>query len=234
MLIAVPIFAQGEDPTLKIIIGLVFAGIWVLAQVAGAWNERQKKKQRRQQTGQVELPGDVIVPMPAPGRQRTRSENTREGISRGDMTGHETSRPSANRTSPPPRSQPPRSQAPRVPPTAKRPPRRPPPPPVQRRPDIPTHKSLPGSLSGSLQNPLSAMSQQDNFADEAAAASAISKVPIATSNSGIPQSSLRIRSLLRPRNLRKEFILTEILQPPVAMRPSNVLHNSSTMNHRGE
>jgi len=196
------ILAQGEDPTLKIIIGVVFAGIWILAQVLSAWNERQKKKQRQQKTGQTDLPSDVIVPIPAPRREKPAQSSRRNQA--------------PPRTQAPPRNQPPaRSQPPRIPQQARQqanlPPRRTaPPPPMQKpRPVAQESQSTPA---------MSAKRQQAQVAAEDLAEASGSSAPVATSSSGIPQSSARIRSLLRPRNLRKEFILTEILQPPVGIR----------------
>ena len=172
--------AQQEDPTLKIIIGVLFAGIWIFTQVLAAWNERQKKKQR-QQNRQIELPPDVIVP---PSRQQPPPRRvppvSAEQAKREKRIEQRPLRQQKQRTGPPPR--PKILQAP--PPQQPRPPARP------------------------------AQAQQV-FRQPVAVESAAEETPTATK---MPAGSLRLRTLLRPKNLRKEFILTEILQPPVSVR----------------
>jgi len=170
-------FLAESDPTVKIVIGVVFAGIWVLSQVASAWSERRKKQQQQ------------VPPPPRPAR-----------APRGVPTGG----PMPQRAPQQPR--PPHSVAP----------------PPLRRGSVP--QSVPQSVprrQAPARTVPSAQQTATTIQENAAAVKADAHVyrTKQSSPSEGPTRRDRLKSILRPRNLRKEFILTEILQPPISVRP---------------
>lgn len=116
---------------------------------------------------------------------------------------------------PPDRPEPVRESRPPRPPRGERPP--------VRQPSTPktTSRRRPPPLQSSV-GPVTAM-EPPAYEHELYTAQAyhtkLEKRETAKAES--PDSLARVRTLLRPRNLRKEYILTEILQPPVALRPAS-------------
>ncbi|HEX8323017.1 MAG TPA: hypothetical protein VF595_03810 [Tepidisphaeraceae bacterium] len=161
------ILAAGDDPTVKIVIGVVVAAIWIISQVIGALTKKPD-----QQRPPSRLPPTAGRPPDMPQRQ-----------------------PPMGRTNVP-RSQPP------VPPRIKRQK----PPPVRQQPQTVQSRPAPAALPTA-----------QPFTRRAPLADAPSPKPAAAA--GIPRRQM-LNALLKVRNLRKAYILAEVLQPPVALRPA--------------
>lgn len=108
----------------------------------------------------------------------------------------------------PPRGEPPGVPRPQREPRPPRPPRSVPPP----------RQSMPQSVSRRQQSQ-SGPPPLEQVTNLRAAVAPVYRAKESTETDG-PTRRDRLKSILRPRNLRKEFILTEILQPPISVRPS--------------
>ena len=174
MSIGLPILAEGgEDPTVKIIIGVVVAAFGVIGQIIGAITKKPDKslppsKPRARPT----------VALPAPMQQRTEMRPV-------EVTQQVRQRPPQIRQ---PKQQMPKQQARRQPP------------PIRRQAVQPVAASLPIN-----RQPVVARSNE---------------VVAPAAAKGMPQRDM-IEALLKPKNLRKAYMLTELLQPPVALRPDH-------------
>lgn len=147
--------AGGEDPTVKIIIGVVVAVFWVIAQVAGALGKKEDKS--------LPLPSEQ-PPQPRPPRQTPRPDRVPPVQRR--------QKPQPPRRQPPPIRQQPAYEAP----------------PVARQRVMETVSEIERKASQSPAKPGS-----------------------------LPRRQM-INALLRPQNLRRAFVVNELLQPPVALR----------------
>ncbi len=162
--------ASDSEPTLKIIIGLIAAGIWVIAQIASAVGKKKDKSRVPEQ--------EIIV-----------------DVSRSDQA-------PPRRTQQVPHQQRPGKQRPE---------------PNQRRQRAGQYQDQ--QQVRVPQPPPLQQQQQRRQMPEASR-------PVARLEPAVPHASPlqigkrdRLRTLLRPKNLQKEFLLTEILQPPIALRP---------------
>ena len=138
---AIPLFAELENATLKVVVGVIVAVVWLAAQVAGSLAKKQPKR-----------------PVP-PGR-----------------------------TSPPAR--PPRVTQRTAPPRVNRPA----PKPAALRPTPPVVRTVQARPSA-----------------------------VPPTAKPLPRQQM-VSVLLRPRNLKKAFVLTEVLGTPVSLREDNARH----------
>jgi hypothetical protein len=185
------IFAQSEgDPTIKIVLAVVAGIIWVVAQAASAWKDRQKsspppvpRREPRAEPPTVGYPqgyqqqrqGPPQLPRPVPQQRRPMQDTPRPQSQQGQRTGQKRSNKKAEQAR--------RRAAEELQRMTRE---APPPPPVTRVP----------------------------VRHEAYAEAVAETVKVEQS----PSTGQRVRALLRPKNLRKEFILTEVLQKPISMR----------------
>lgn len=182
-----------EDPVMKLVIGLVVAGIWVVFQIAGAMPKKPDKR-RPPSTMQLpprtnELPPRALEP---PARRHPDLPGPRRGVltqsgrpaptvrNRPDVRPPLWNRPPVKA---PPLPQPLPKPARAMPPT----PTAPRPAPVVRRPAV------------------------------APVQAAVAQAPAAAAPDRLPRKEF-LDALLKPRNLKKAYLLAEILQPPVALR----------------
>jgi type IV secretory pathway VirB10-like protein len=169
------ILAQEESSTLKVIIGIVFAGIWIIAQILSSVGKK-KEKPPPQADYPIELPRDSMpVPVPAPPPRQQRPVKQR--VETKQRQREQQRRPQSGPTPPPLVQQTTRQSQ------------------QQRRAEEPVGPVDPHSpiLAGAV------------------GSKGAGKTSIKRSD--------RLRALLRPGNLRKEYILTELFQPPVSQRP---------------
>ena len=155
--------ASGDDPTVKLIIGVAIAAFWIIAQVIGSLTKKPDKtlppsRNRPQPT--TNLPPVLQRPVPTP------------------------------RSTVPPAKRPPPMRPQRTGPPL-------------RAPDV---RRLPAK-------PLAAAPPMPRPAPATRAALTQSAPAVQP----MQQREL-LGALLRPRNLRKAFVLTELIQPPVALR----------------
>ncbi len=202
-----PILAADDGGDLiRLLVGAAFVVFWILVGLAS--NAKKKKPGQQQDGGKSwedmlrELTG---VEMPKPQEPEPPPLPPRQQM------------PPA----PPP--QPPRPQRQRPKPEARRPvPKRPapkPPRPVSVAPPLPqTHAvSEPAqTVESTALSAGTAFARHSDIADT----EITSETKSATSSAKTPLASARaISGWLNPGTLRSQFILTEILQPPLAMRP---------------
>jgi hypothetical protein len=169
-----------SDPTLKIVIGLIFAGIWVVAQILSALGKNKEKTRAPDANYPAGLPPEAPLPPPRPARQTPRPVKKRvETKQRQRLDRQQTQRveQQVERMHPPQRSM--QVPAGRVPPL----------PPAQQPSSQPVERVI-----------------------------GLVAKPVARATPKGPTSAQRLTAILRPKNLRKEFILTELLQPPLALR----------------
>ncbi|MGN6627145.1 MAG: hypothetical protein ACTHLN_11060 [Tepidisphaeraceae bacterium] len=178
-----------EDPVLKLVIGLVVAGIWVVLQIAGAMS---KKPDKRRPPSTLQLPPRTMEP---PARRHPDLPGPRRGV----LT-------QSGRPAPTVRNRPDvRPPLVKPPPVMRAPVKAPPlPQPVRAMPPAPT-AARPAPV---VRRPAVAPTP-----------AAVTKAPAAAATDRLPRKQF-LDALLKPRNLRKAYLLAEILQPPVALRDS--------------
>lgn len=203
------ILAQNDDgggTTLKIIIGLVFAGIWVVSQIITAMGK--KKDQTSPEDYPVVLPPEAPVPQRSPPpRQAPPRRNPDRPVSERPAP---VQYPSPRVEAPPVKHRRETHQRQRQ--QAKRPPPPPSAPPPRREEPVIRVPERIASFEPATPSAARAMPQSAQTAG--AGMTAARRSP-----ADGPNATQRLRAILRPKNLRKEFILTEILQPPLATRP---------------
>lgn len=167
------ILAQDDSSTLKVIIGIVFAGIWIIAQILSSVGKKKEKPPQ-----QADYPIDITpdtMPAPVPPRQQRPVKHRVETHQR--QRAQQQQRRAETAAVPPPLVQTARQSQ------------------QQRRVDGPVAPVDPNSPI--LANAVGTKS---------------------SSRTAVTRAD-RLRALLRPGNLRKEYILTEVFQPPISQRP---------------
>jgi hypothetical protein len=183
---------------IKFVFGAIVVGIWIISALASAVAKKHEKERRQRVREQIEM--QQSQPMPPP-RMPPRAPAT----------------PRAQRM--PPAQRIPPSQ--RVPSTARRQP-----PPIPRQPARPVQRtaapkqrritsppSAPFAGTTRLQAQPLAPATQPVAQTEISTVATIRKRPPATATASA------VARWLNPHTLRQQFILTEILQPPLALRP---------------
>jgi hypothetical protein len=66
MALSLPLLAQNEDPTMKIVIGLAFAAFWIVAQILAALGKNKEKANRRTNEPLAEAPSPSPPPLRVP------------------------------------------------------------------------------------------------------------------------------------------------------------------------
>jgi hypothetical protein len=190
------ILAATESDLPKIIFGLIFFVIWALSALVSWLNKKQQEAKRERVRQEIERATRRGAPQPVRQQPQRRREPARiaEGIAQRFPDVLLPPSP----PSPPPRI--PQSQERRpVPPT---PVRRPPKQPQSRR-----HVSV-------APPPLPAL-----FLESAPAQPYVNITQPAARAQAPTVDAKAVRHWLSPATLRHQFILTEILQPPLALRP---------------
>lgn len=177
------------DSGVKALVGIVIAAFWLMSQVLGS---KTRKPDRRLPPAPMP-PGPLPqAPPTLPGRLRKPSPASRTMPTRNVGTG----RANVGRRGGPMYERPPAMPARSAP----LPTRAVTAPPVQRRPDLtPEYHGIAAPISRSLRD------------------TSDGKKAAAPTTGPLPRGEF-IAALLQPRNLRKAYILNEILQPPVSMR----------------
>lgn len=178
----------------KLIFGLIFFVIWVLSALVSWLNKKQQEARRQRMREELERRSRYAQTPPPPPRQRA-PQRISEGIAQ-------------------------RFPDVLLPPS---PPPAPPPPPPHRRPApappkpslrVPTSQQRrPAPVLPSLPSMSVAPAQPYVNITEAAARPKPSTV-----------DAVAVKKWLNPATLRHQFILTEILQPPLALRPDRTDH----------
>ncbi|HEV2296639.1 MAG TPA: hypothetical protein VGR35_22540 [Tepidisphaeraceae bacterium] len=192
------ILAQEGSDLPKYIFGLIFFVIWVLSAFVSWINKRQQEAKRQRLREELERAsryGRTPAPEPPPTPPRPAPQRISEGIA---QRFPEVMLPPAP---PPMRQQPPPQQRRPIPPKPQQSVRRPMKQPKPRRPVLTALPPLPALEEVAPTTPYV------NITQPAARAK-----PPTVDATGIKQ-------WMTPATLRHQFILTEILQPPLAMRP---------------
>jgi hypothetical protein len=189
------ILAAGDDGVGKVLFGLIFLVLWgvsaIMTQVS-----KQKEKQRRDRL-RMELERQasappILPPLPAPRRQSPIIVPPIPAPRPGSPTLRQPKVPHAvTAQRPQPQASPKRKIFPKL-----KIPRRPPPQPAQPARRMPVEPLRPSTIVAAP-----------------VAVSALTPSPRPTS-----ATASTLRAWLRPNTLRQQFILTEVLQPPVGLR----------------
>ena len=194
------------DPTFKIIIGVLFFVIWIVTQVVSSFNSRRQKT-RLPPAPQQRADPPTGRPKPM-GRIDQRLEKKRQAADLRREAAEARQRAAAElqkmgRRQPPPMPVPVKRTPVEQPPMRQQPAARQQP---QRQPARQPQTKRPTPIATTA-----APARRMNIAASAIGGDEVKKPEGPTNNQ-------RLRAVLRPRNLRKEFILTELLQKPVGMR----------------
>jgi hypothetical protein len=187
--------ASGDNDLVKVVLGGIFALIWVIGAIASAAAKRRKAERQREIQMELESAARTaprwdeiatqnapVPPMPPPPNQ-----------------GQAPQAPTPPRPPIPPRAPSPSRPKQQVPPKKKKQPRRPPP--------VPAVAELVNAV------------QTHAARTEAFRPAAEARVPEPQRATGPSVDATALRAWLRPATLRQQFILTEILQPPLSQRP---------------
>ena len=234
-----------ETPLMKIIFFAIFALIWVVGAIAKAASAKKEQARREEMRRELEdsrknapdwgeiasRPTGSMPPLP-PMPPRTPSHAPTRAPSRA---------PTRSQTSTPPRMQSPHPYNPSTPPPQRKTnqynPSTPPPQraPNQYNPSTPPPSRLPQMNMPSKRPPPVPIAQRNAkqkkpkkprqeqvFAQQAvqstASARSATPVPVAARRPMQRADAAQLRGWLSPQTLREQFILTEILQGPIALR----------------
>ena len=193
--------APESDSTFKVVIGVAFAALWLLAQAASAWSDRKKKK--------------PPIRQPAPKAETPVRERER----------------GAQRKSPPPLQ--PQRRPQNVPASRQQKSA----PPVRQQPDLARRqreaekvRQQASDQRQTLSHPSAQKAAREVFKmavppppprrmiqDVSSEALGLATPAQAAAGQSVGPRA-RLQTLLQPRNLRKEFIITEVLQKPIGLR----------------
>ncbi|MBC7782848.1 MAG: hypothetical protein H7144_03330 [Burkholderiales bacterium] len=216
MLLNQIMLATDSDPTLKIIIGVIFAGIWVVAQLASALGKKKDK------TPEADYPipmPDHLPPQPPPRRPPPLSKRQEDYPQRQvdtDQTSTQSrQRPSAER-------QKKKVVVVREPSVVipRQPPRQKASPPQRRyQPQSQTLQSPARAPAVPTPTARGSMTSESAF-EESTFRPAIRNLQPAVPRraTDVPIKAQSLRAQLVPANLRTQYVLTEILRPPLALR----------------
>jgi hypothetical protein len=220
------ILAQDADDWGKIVFGVIFAIIWAISGVVSWINKKQEEARRERVRQEIERSARVPEPPPVPGAAespygplrrgpvgemgpRPGDRDIHEGFAyRHPEVGRVPAPPMPPRQAPPPRRVPAPARVQQRPQQQSQPGRRskrrrqgqPAPPPIPSA-SIPTLELAESSPASTATSPGSAL-----VTDQKTAAV-------------LPAVDARtLRRWLNPQTLRSQYILTEILQPPLALR----------------
>jgi hypothetical protein len=214
------ILAQRDDetPLSKIIFGLIFVFLWLVSWAASAIAKKKEQERRRRvrdalTRGEGAPPPLPQVPptqmqIPLPPMQRMPPQHQRQEMPAPMQP--------PRRQHPPMRTVPPRRILTRPIPPARvqQPAPRRPAPPKQQRPSLVPTPTPPIPVS---REPVPVKAHASVDATEIS-----SSPPAATAGTGARRpsspSAAALNAWLRPSTLRQQFILTEVLHPPVALR----------------
>jgi len=198
------ILAAGDsDPTITILVGAVAVAIWVIGALASAAKKQKKRTGGekswedilRDLSGAPPRPPSAPAPPPVPRQQPTAAPPRRV---------EQRPRPAASRPMPPSRPAPRPMPVPQAQPSVRRPKRHPAP--VQTPPPPP---KAPVTATPPL---LASPHPGDVMATEIGSGEARAKALLAS------PMAVAIAKWMTPAKLRHQYMLTEILQPPLALR----------------
>jgi hypothetical protein len=218
MLSAIPYLAAGSsgDDIAKVIGGIIVVGLWALGGLASHINKRQQEARKRelQQRARMGVPTPMVAPVP-PVAQRPRPPVATMPPMRPKPAHGIPLPPRASTLPPRPVSRP---MPPRMPPrpigTPKAAPR-----PVMslpKAPALPRPVVRPSTSAAVLQPVVAAMAVRRPVEE-----TEIARHPEAAL-SAVPSTGDLVRSWLQAGSLRRQYILTEILQPPVGLRQDHL------------
>lgn len=218
-MIALPLIlvAQNDNDFMKVVFGVIFAAIWAASAAASAWSKKKQEERRRKVQEELERAartapnwGDIASEPPRPPTPPSRRAPSMDAP-------HEPPRvptPPSRRAPPP---APPRTPQQRLEKRkAKQPPK------VPRAPKPPPVPSMPApeeAVPGDMMTKSWADSSAGAYATTTARTARTATLAGARKPPPVGVDAKAIRSWLRPGTLRRQFILTELLQAPVAMRP---------------
>ncbi len=190
------ILAASDDggSTVKIVIGLVFAGIWVIAQILASVGKKKDKTRPASGNQPIVLPHEMAQPPASAPRQQPPVQKRIETKQQQRLEKQNRQRMQQQRI----------DQQPQMPTRSSTPSRQSPPPPIRQQRQ--TAPSMRPAVALPPDSPIAATA----FGTRSQQAS--------RTNTG-PTPAHRLHAILRPGNMQKEFILTEILQPPLSQRP---------------
>ena len=205
------ILAETETDLPKIIFGLIFFIIWALSAFVSWMNKQQQEARRQRIREEIERAARYGGPQPAraptpptPPTPPRRPQRIAEGIA---QRYPDVLLPPAPPPLPPPMPQaPPPQQRRPVPPVAAKP--KPPQRRPQRQPQARRNVSAPVPPALPLEEVAPAPAAYVNITQPAPRAKAQTV------------DAASVKRWLTPATLRHQFILTEILQPPLALRPN--------------
>jgi hypothetical protein len=205
------ILADNEGELTKILFGLVFFLIWAVSAAMSVIAKKKEQERRRRAQEQLQR-SEGLSPVPA----GPAPEPMRHSASRQQLPSR------APQRMPPPLPKQPQPARPQRAPVGR-------PAPAVRRTPAPTQRRAAVSRPVPAQ-PLAPLPAESEAHGESAsgrmpvAATEISSASAAARRSSTTATAAAIRAWLTPQTLRRQYILTEILQPPVTMRQSHLEH----------
>lgn len=210
--------ASNENDFTKVVFGVIFAAIWAISAAASAWSKKKQEERRRKVQEELERAsrtapnwGEIASESPRVPPRRTPGLETPPAPLPPKAPPNVPPREPVRRSPPPPPARTPQQRLEKRKAKPPKPPKSPKPPPVP----------VPATAQASGMPPSSDPLTKSWSHESSSAYATARQAPLAGARRKAPVGvdAKAIRSWLQPATLRRQFILTEVLQPPVAMRP---------------